>query len=94
MPDVSIQGLGQESSKEEGRVTLCQIKGTHQIAMSTSMPCLKKVCKGGGGGGSWAHQDPLPLNYVLAIQLRPDTCGFTRMENEDFGMVDLSSSEF
>ena len=55
---------------------------------------LKKSLQRGRGGGSWAHQDPLPLNYVLAIQLRPDTCGFTRMENEDFGMVDLSSSEF
>ena len=43
---------------------------------------LKKSLKRGRGGGeSGAHQDPLPPNYVLAIQLRLDTCGFTCMEN-------------
>ena len=54
--------------------------------MSTSMPYLKKVCKGGGEGGGGggeagklrAAQDPFLRRNVFATQLRLDTCGFTR----------------
>ena len=51
LPEVSIPGAWPGQFKGEGRVTLCQIEGTHQIVMSTSMPYLKKVCKGGGEDG-------------------------------------------
>ena len=55
LPEVSIPGAWPGQFKGGERVTLCQIEGTHQIVMSTSMPYLKKVCKGGGevgvGGG-------------------------------------------
>ena len=51
LPEVSIPGAWPGQLKGGGRVTLCQIEGTHQIVMLTSMPYLKKVCKGGGEGG-------------------------------------------
>ena len=84
LPEVSIPGAWPGQFKGEGRVTLCQIEGTHQIVMSTSMPYLKKVCKGGGedgvgGGGKLrAAQDPSLRRNVFATQLRLVTCGFTR----------------
>ena len=33
-------------------------------------------------------------SYVLAIQLKPYTCGFTRMKTWGVGKVNLLSSEF
>ena len=86
LPEVSIPGAWPGQFKGGGRVTLCQIEGTHQIVMSTSMPYLKKVCKGGGedgvgggGGGKLrAAQDPSLRRNVFATQLRLVTCGFTR----------------
>ena len=82
LPEVSIPGAWPGQFKGEGRVTLCQIEGTHQIVMSTSMPYLKKVCKGGGEGGGGgklrAAQDPSLRRNVFATQLRLVTCGFTR----------------
>ena len=84
LPEVSIPGAWPGQFKGEGRVTLCQIEGTHQIVMSTSMPYLKKVCKGGGedgvgGGGKLrAAQDPSLRRNVFATQLRLVTCGFSR----------------
>ena len=83
LPEVSIPGVWPGQFKGEGRVTLCQIEGTHQIVMLTSMPYLKKVCKGGGEGGGGggklrAAQDPSLRRNVFATQLRLVTCGFTR----------------
>ena len=84
LPEVSIPGAWPGQFKGGGRVTLCQIEGTHQIVMSTSMPYLKKVCKGGGEGGGGggrklrAAQDPSLRRNVFATQLRLVTCGFTR----------------
>ena len=84
LPEVSIPGAWPGQFKGEGRVTLCQIEGTHQIVMLTSMPYLKKVCKGGGEGGGGggrklrAAQDPSLRRNVFATQLRLVTCGFTR----------------
>ena len=56
----------------EGGLTLCQIEGTHQIVMSTSMPCFTYVTKRflkSRGGGSWAPQDPpsqrVPHDFIV-----------------------------
>ena len=40
LPEVSIPRALPGQFKGGGRVTPCQIEGTHQIVMSTSMPCL------------------------------------------------------
>ena len=40
LPEVSIPRAWPGQFKGGGRVTPCQIEGTHQIVMSTSMPCL------------------------------------------------------
>ena len=74
LPEVSIPGAWPGQFKGEGRVTLCQIEGTHQIVMSTSMPYLKKVCKGGGedgvgGGGSYGQHKTL---LSVATSLLPN----------------------
>ena len=75
LPEVSIQGRSQDISKEGGRVTLSQIEGTHQIVMSTFMPCLKKVFKGAGFGHG--HLGTLfPQSTSLL-----STCGFIRVKN-------------
>ena len=39
LPEVSIPGAWPRQFEGGVRVTLCQIEGTHQIVMSTSMPC-------------------------------------------------------
>ena len=84
LPEVSIPRAWPGQFKGGGRVTPCQIEGTHQIVMLTSMPYLKKVCKGGGEGGGGggrklrAAQDPSLRRNVFATQLRLVTCGFTR----------------
>ena len=75
LPEVSIQGRSQDISKEGGRVTLSQIEGTHQIVMSTFMPCLKKVFKGAGFGHGHLRT-LLPQSTSLL-----STCGFIRVKN-------------
>ena len=75
LPEVSIQGRSQDISKEGGRVTLSQIEGTHQIVMSTFMPCLKKVFKGAGfGHGHLRTLSPQSTSLL-------STCGFIRVKN-------------
>ena len=75
LPEVFIQGRSQDISKEGGRVTLSQIEGTHQIVMSTFMPCLKKVFKGAGfGHGHLRTLSPQSTSLL-------STCGFIRVKN-------------
>ena len=75
LPEVFIQGRSQDISKEGGRVTLSQIEGTHQIVMSTFMPCLKKVFKGAGfGHGHLRTLSPRSTSLL-------STCGFIRVKN-------------
>ena len=75
LPEVSIQGRSQDISKEGGRVTQSQIEGTHQIVMSTFMPCLKKVFKGAGfGHGHLRTLSPQSTSLL-------STCGFIRVKN-------------
>ena len=73
LPEVSIQGRSQDISKEGGRVTLSQIEGTHQIVMSTFMPCLKKVFKGAGFGHGHLRTLSPPI-YVLAFHMWVYSC--------------------
>ena len=52
-------------------VTLCQTKGTHQIVISTSMPCFTWKKKGVGGGGKDTPESFLPpsCSYTLTMPL-------------------------
>ena len=82
------RGVARTFQRRGGRVTLSQIEGTHRIVMSTFMPCLKKVFKGAGfGHGHLRTLSPQSTSLL-------STCGFIRVKNQDFGEVDLSSSEF
>ena len=55
----------------EGGLTLCQIEGTHQIVMSTSMPCFtyvtKRFLQSRGGGGHGHPRIPLAREFHVIL---------------------------